>query len=421
MRSYVLRQPLWQELAPYPGRLAGSLRDTLGVVIALVAAMTLRVPGVALALALLFLLQRERPSLTFRLGLQILAGAALSCAASLFWVQLTDGSEVARFLGILLLIFVAVFCMESTTLPLFWTITAFYGFLDLAAWDAHRSTSSIVAASLYNLASLGIVVGSAVMVEFASGISHPAAQLEREMNRRLSDLAAFFRALAARPSAAQARRLRAARLALLRQMQAGDVHLNELHDRLRDTVGGAQAPLGIHHHIGLLTRAIEKSIWLVFEAQRHPDQDYRAVYRAIAHLCTSLAKAERPAPQYDIPDESPALAREVLVELRLYARVIQPAEEPAPARVALSRHERPWYPFPPGAFSSPDTALHALKVTLAAAACYTIYNAVSWPEILTCVVTVIFTGLTSTGAMKQKQFYRFSGAAIGGALGIAVF
>jgi multidrug resistance protein MdtO len=74
--------------------------------------------------------------------------------------------------------------------------------------------------------------------------------------------------------------------------------------------------------------------------------------------------------------------------------------------------------FLPGAFESPDGALHALKLTLAAGICYTLYNAIAWPGILTCVVTVLVTGLTSTGAMKQKQVYRFAGALIGGLLGI---
>jgi uncharacterized membrane protein YccC len=55
----------------------------------------------------------------------------------------------------------------------------------------------------------------------------------------------------------------------------------------------------------------------------------------------------------------------------------------------------------------------------AATVCYVVYNAIAWPGILTCVITVLFTGLSSTGAMKQKQLYRFSGAAIGGILGIA--
>ena len=63
--------------------------------------------------------------------------------------------------------------------------------------------------------------------------------------------------------------------------------------------------------------------------------------------------------------------------------------------------------------------MYALKLTLAAMLCYVFYNAIAWPGILTCVVTVIFTGLSSTGAMKQKQLYRFAGAAIGGILGIA--
>jgi len=70
-------------------------------------------------------------------------------------------------------------------------------------------------------------------------------------------------------------------------------------------------------------------------------------------------------------------------------------------------------------FESSDVTLHALKLTFAATICYIIYNAVTWPGIYTCVVTVLFTGLSSTGAMKQKQLYRILGAAIGGALGIA--
>jgi hypothetical protein len=58
--------------------------------------MTLRIPGIALALSLLFLLQRERPGLTLRSAAQILGGGATACAATLFWVQITDGTDFAR-------------------------------------------------------------------------------------------------------------------------------------------------------------------------------------------------------------------------------------------------------------------------------------------------------------------------------------
>jgi hypothetical protein len=77
--------------------------------------MTLSIPGIALALSLLFLLQRERPGLTLRSAAQILGGGATACAATLFWVQLRDGTDVARYLGLILGIFIAAFCMATFT------------------------------------------------------------------------------------------------------------------------------------------------------------------------------------------------------------------------------------------------------------------------------------------------------------------
>jgi multidrug resistance protein MdtO len=75
--------------------------------------------------------------------------------------------------------------------------------------------------------------------------------------------------------------------------------------------------------------------------------------------------------------------------------------------------------FLPDAFKSADTATYALKLTLAATLCYTVYNAIAWPGILTCVITVLFTGLSPTGQMKQRQAYRFFGTVIGGVFAVA--
>jgi hypothetical protein len=105
-RRTTLGEAVWGELVPYPGRLIGSLRDTLSIVIALVLAETLRENGISLALALIFLLQREHPGLTLRSALQLLGGAVVALVVALTWVQLTDGVEVARFVGVGL----GVFC-----------------------------------------------------------------------------------------------------------------------------------------------------------------------------------------------------------------------------------------------------------------------------------------------------------------------
>src|SRR5271154_3002503 len=117
-RNVDILSALQAELSPFPGRFAGSLRDTLAIVLAIVATMTLRVHGIGLALSLLFLMQRERPGVTLRSALQLLGGGIAACAATLLWVQFTDGVEIARYLGLILGIFLAAFGMGTTSLPL---------------------------------------------------------------------------------------------------------------------------------------------------------------------------------------------------------------------------------------------------------------------------------------------------------------
>jgi multidrug resistance protein MdtO len=409
------------ELAPFSGRLSGSLRDTLGITIALVIAMTLRVPGISLALALLFLLQRERPGLTLRSALHILGGAVIATAAALFWVQLTDGTDVARFLGVVLGIFVAAFCMATTTLPLFFTIFGFYGFVGLSAWDAHRSQDAIVTSTLYNIASLAIVMLTAVGVEYLFGTRHPANDLEHEARKRLTALSRFFHALAQGRSTREPVQLRSLHNTLVQYAHAGDLRMNELYDRIRDAGSTlSSVPLGTHYRIGLLTRVLEKSALIGFNSLRGGDQVNHAHYAAIAAQCDHLLSNTSHAPSAPLPSSASARLIDIHTELQQYAASLASPETtsnraPQPA----TRSTDSFRLFLPGAFQSPDAAIYALKLTLAATLCYVLYNAVAWPSILTCVITVLFTGLSSTGAMKQKQLYRFSGAAIGGLLGIA--
>ena len=212
---------LQAELMPFPGRFEGSLRDTLSIVIALFATMTLRVPGIGLALSLLFLLQRDRPGVTLRSAVEMLSGCMTACAATLLWVQFTDGTEVARYLGIVIGIFIAAFGMGTTSLPLFFTIFGFYGYVFLGAWDAHRSPNAIITTSLYGIASLTIVMASAVAVEYLFGNRRPAEELDREMQKRLSLLARFFHLLADDPTTRDTEQLRTLHNSVVQLAHAG--------------------------------------------------------------------------------------------------------------------------------------------------------------------------------------------------------
>jgi len=80
--------------------------------------------------------------------------------------------------------------------------------------------------------------------------------------------------------------------------------------------------------------------------------------------------------------------------------------------VALPAKKAPF--FIPGAVGRSDTIAFGLKISLCATLCYLVYNAVDWPGISTSVITVIVTGLSSSGAIKQRLFFRLLGSIIGG-------
>jgi multidrug resistance protein MdtO len=419
---------LQAELTPFPGRFAGSLRDTLAIVLALMATMTLRVPGIGLALSLLFLLQRERPGVTLRSALQILCGCIAAFAATLFWVQLTDGTEVARYLGLILGIFIAAFGMGTSSLPLFFTLFGFYGYVDLGAWDAHRSPDAIIRTSLYGIAALAIVMASAVAVEYLFSNRNPAEDLDREMHKRLSLLARFYHLLAQDPATRNPELFHAVHNNVVQLAHAGEARLNQLYDRVRDgSPTLAKVPLGLHYRIGLLSRVLEKSAVIGFDTMLHHDPFDRSYYAALAAQCDRLlAVSSEPPPSSREPVEPPRRRPstpsllDIQTELQQYAASLESPEktairaaEPRPPLVQSFRL------FRPDAFSAPGPTLYALKLTLAATLCYTVYNAIGWPGILTCGITVLFTGLSPTGQMKQRQLYRFLGTAVGGALAIA--
>jgi multidrug resistance protein MdtO len=446
-RNVGVLSTLQAELMPFPGRLAGSLRDTLGIVIALVLAMTLRVPGIALALSLLFLLQRERPGVTLRSAVQMLGGGVAACAATLLWVQLTDGTEVARYLGIALGIFIAAFGMATTSLPLLFTLFGFYGFVDLGAWDAHRSPNAIVTTSLDGVAALAIVMLSAVAVEYLFGSRRPSEELEGEMRKRLVALSRFFHLLAQDPASRDPEQLRSLLSSLVQHAHAGEVRLNQLYDRVRDASPTlAKVPLGLHYRIGLLARVLEKSAVLGFDAVLHQDRfdraesaagradyaadraDYaadRADYAAIAAQCDRLIDGNAGIGSHMREKAQPFATSssrplDIHTELEQYAASLESPESTASRAAEAATQVPPAFRlFRADAFASAGSALYALKLTLAATLCYTVYNAVGWPGILTCVITVLFTGLSPTGQMKQRQLYRFFGTAVGGVFAIA--
>jgi multidrug resistance protein MdtO len=69
------------------------------------------------------------------------------------------------------------------------------------------------------------------------------------------------------------------------------------------------------------------------------------------------------------------------------------------------------------AFTNPAHVRYALKVTLAAMACYIIYSGLDWAGIHTAFITCCFISLESIGATLHKGALRLGGCLVGGTLG----
>src|SRR5271170_3475903 len=70
------------------------------------------------------------------------------------------------------------------------------------------------------------------------------------------------------------------------------------------------------------------------------------------------------------------------------------------------------------AFTNPEYARFALKVTLAVMTCYFVMSMTDWPGIHTCVITAFFVALGTVGDTLHKATLRFVGCLIGAALGL---
>ena len=130
-------------------------------------------------------------------------------------------------------------------------------------------------------------------------------------------------------------------------------------------------------------------------------------WRAVAaDRCAAILRGDAAA-QGDAAAEPGTIGAEAMQALDDYAR----------ARPAATETKPPAGFWNDGAFTAPNVQF-ALKVTLAVMTCYTIQNALDWPQIGTSVVTCFFVALGSLGESGHKMTLRITGALAGGAIGI---
>lgn len=418
---------IWQDLQPTPGRLSGTLRIVLASVLTLLFLMALRMPFASIGLYFIFLIGRDSPSVSLRSAIYSLIALAVSIGTSFAVVILTDNDPMARVLSVAIVTFIAgVFILASTVSVLAST----WGFIFctlIALWETQTPADTIVKTSLYLLGTIGLAVGCSVAVEYIFGTRHPAEELQEQRRIRYEALETMF-SLYARGATAEEispATIRVARLAAAGQTKMQDLY-NTIVDRNLDT---GNLPIGTRVRLTMLAQLMDVAAAFGSQTPATTDPEIQRRCAHIAELCRDLNPNIIPPIERESEltmKENPTLLDRV--DSALHAIVSMPVDTATHREVkdkelvALPSKKVPL--LIPGAIKSPDTIVFALKLSLCATICYIIYNAVDWPGISTSVTTVLITGLSSSGAIKQKLIFRLLGSAIGGlifGLGATVF
>lgn len=418
---------IWQDLQPTPGRLSGTLRIVLASVITLLLLMALRMPFASLGLYYIFLIGRDSPSVSLRSSIYSLIALAAAVASVFAVVILTDNDPMARVLSVAIVTFIAGVLMLASTVSVLASTWGFIFCILISLWDTHTPADTIVKTSLYLLGTVSLAIGCSVAVEYVFGSRHPAEELQEQRRIRYEALETMFSLYArgAAPDEISPAVIRVSRLAAAGQMKMQDLY-NTIVDRNLDT---GNLPIGTRVRLTMLAQLMDVAAAFGSQTPVATDPEIQRRCAHIAQLCRELNPMVVPQAERESEltmKENPGLLDRV--DSALHAIVSMPVDKASDGEikdkelVALPSKKVPL--LIPGAINSKDTVAFALKLSLCATICYIIYNAVDWPGISTSVTTVLITGLSSSGAIKQKLIFRLLGSAIGGlifGLGATVF
>jgi multidrug resistance protein MdtO len=401
------------DLRPTPGRLESSLRIVLTVVLALILLLVLQIPFVSIALYISFVLARESPAVSLRSALLTVVVASLSVVLELAVVIATDNDPMARLLSVAAFTFVAgVLTQASSFAPL----APMLGFLYctvIALWETQAPPDAIVKTSLFLIGAVSLVLGCAVLIEYLLANRSPVDRLQQERRIRYQALETMFRTYA---KGASKEELFAAYLPVARLALAGQRGMQELYNVIvQRNLDPKDLPLGIRIRITLLAELIDVSAAFATANPSSDDPELRERYAWIADRCRETGSGSAPQLSLEAAKSTVSSLRRVEETLRaLMAMPVNSGDADDKKLIVLPTAKVPF--FLPGTLRARATLLFGLKISFCATLCYIAYHALDYPGISTAVTTVLVSGLTSTGAMKQKLAHRVVGAIVGGLL-----
>jgi len=407
----------WREMAPVPGRMAGSLRFALSAALATLLLLILQPPVgfIAPSLFMLFLVSRDTPFDCFRDLLTCVSFAALGTISALLMVIATGNHPVARVVGLAVFTFLATFFFRVSAIPIAPLAFGCLTYMVISLWEYQIRAEKVLHLSLWPLGTLATVAVSAIAVEYLFNRSNPLLTLESEIAARCNALGELFQVLARHADGA---RIGEQSSIVRRYAVTGEGRLHVLLERVAKTGSCSSEEF---RKLTTITRIMDRLLVLGAGLSIHSDVEAfdPAWLECVGNAISAMGDGHLDSiegilrvPKTPVPEELKLIER----TLRHAGRSVPPHGTDSPQAAPYSRGSVTSFKnlLLPDAFTNIDYVMYAFKLSVCATICYVIYNGLGWPGISTAFFTVYFTGLSTTGASNRKLLFRVIGSTVGG-------
>lgn len=404
---------LLEELLPYPGRAALVGRMITAATLAMLIAMTFRLPYGAYCAVYAFAISRENTQITVKTAATRIVSYSLGAIYVLIGATFFVDDPLLRLLWVIATMVMIFWGISATTNDGSAATIGYLIVITVPLWDQHISGELRLEGTLWAVFVLSIGSAVAVVVELLFETIRPGNDLLRSIADRLASVEAILVCYGTDQPMGPATTEKVTRLATLGT------------SRLRSSLRNSNYPRDYAEQmaavVALVGRLVDIAASLIhIGIQAHGDdrERIRVLATNIGSFRADLLSGRVPSaielngahePSGGVP-----LIREMEKTVLLIPEVFSGAGSMSELGLSASEEKPSSTFFSPDAFSNPDHLRFGLRGGLAATLCYIIYNSIAWPGISTAVTTCLLTALTTVGFSRQKQILRFAGAIVGG-------
>ncbi len=401
------------ELAPYRGRIALVARMVTASTLVMLIGFTFKIPSTALAALFTLIISRESRQATEKTVRGLLGVSVFALVYVVGGGMLVLGNELLRFCWVAATLFLVFFGIGTIRN---YGATTIFGFVSASAipvFDAQIPAGAKIEGTLWSVAAIPLGSLVTLLIEEVFAAMTHSDDLTAGLSERLTAVEDLLESYAenGRVSAgasADVRRLASVGTSGIRR----NLHRSTLSSERKDRLSAL---------LGLTARLVDLGANLPeFPMSGAPDDRARARDLAVRIADVRQAIVSGTPPRLPGADMNEPPHHPLRYQMRKTVSLMHEVLIGTQSTVAFSR------PIMGGpgantfffadAFSNPEHLKFAIRGCLAASLSYVIYNALFWPGISTAITTCVVTALTTVGASHQKQFLRFSGVLVGGAV-----